>query len=129
MLTLRALVVFVALDVGLRLLGFERVYRRVVRRPGSPSSRGAAMGRQRARETFLAVQNATRLYYRRRKDCLPKALTTLLLLRRQGIAAELCFGVKKFPFSAHAWVEVLGERFDDDPRRVERYTVIHRVPC
>jgi Transglutaminase-like superfamily len=66
-------------------------------------------------------------YYRRQKDCLPKALTTFHLLRRQGIPADLCFGVKKFPFSAHTWVEAFGESLDDDPLRLQHYTVIHRV--
>jgi hypothetical protein len=68
-------------------------------------------------------------YYRRRKDCLPKALTTFYLLRRQGIPAEICFGVRKFPFAAHTWVEALGEHLDDDPSRLRHFTVIHRAAC
>ena len=127
LLTLHALIVFVALDLGFRLFGFDRVYRRLLRRPAGPERWAPADARRQGRATFVAVQRATMLYYRRRKDCLPKALTTLYLLRRQGIPTELCFGVKKFPFSAHSWIEVCGERLDDHPPRVQSYTVIHRV--
>lgn len=127
-LTLRALVAFLALDLGFRLLGFGRVYRYVLGRRPRPARWPPAEGGRRARGTFRAVQNATALYYRSREDCLPKALATFHLLRRQGIPAELCFAVTKFPFSGHAWVESYGEILDDDPERPSLYTAIHRVP-
>ena len=125
-LTLRALATFVAFDAGFRVLGFGRTFAAVRRRRpvGAPLPR--AEGLRRARATFQAVQNATMLYFRRRQDCLPKALGTWHLLRRQGIAADLCVGVAKFPFRAHSWVEFQGEVLDDDPARVSKYTVLHR---
>lgn len=126
-LPLRALSTFLVLDVSFRMLGFDRVYRWIVRRAPRPADWSEDRGRLEARRTFRAVQTATRFYYRRRKDCLPKALTTFHLLRRQGLAAEICFGVRKFPFAAHSWVESFGELLDDDPPRVRQFTVIHRV--
>ncbi|HEY6324072.1 MAG TPA: lasso peptide biosynthesis B2 protein [Thermoanaerobaculia bacterium] len=125
-LTLRALATFVALDAGFRVLGFGRTFEAVRRRRPVGSRLPPAQGLRRARATFQAVQNATMLYFRRRQDCLPKALGTWHLLRRQGIAADLCFGVAKFPFRAHSWVEFQGEILDDDPARVNRYTVLQR---
>ena len=49
------------------------------------------------------------------------------LLRRQRVPAQLCFGVKKFPFAAHSWVEAYDEVLDDDPQSVRHYTVIERI--
>lgn len=126
-LTLRALFAFVLLDVGFRLLGFDRVLKLILRRRTNPAGWLPAEGKRQAENTFRAVQNATMFYYRRREDCLPKALTTFHLLRRQGIPAELCFGVRKFSFGAHSWVEAYGEPLDDDPTRLTTYTVIYRV--
>lgn len=126
-LVCRALPAFALLDLGFRFVGFERVLSLLLRRPAGRVHRDPEQGRHQAKRTFLAVQNATMLYYRRGEDCLPKALTTFHLLRRQGIPADLCFAVKKFPFAAHAWVEVYGEPLDDEPARLRRYTVLHRV--
>lgn len=126
-LTVRALAAFVLLDVGFWSLGFDRILRLVLHRPARPARRRDAEDRQQAQRTFRAVQHATMLYYRRGEDCLPKALATFHLLRRQGIPAELCFAVKKFPFAAHSWVEAYGEALDDRPARLRQYTVIHRV--
>jgi len=126
-LTLRALSTFLVLDVGFRLLGFDKVYRFIVRRRPGSALWAPEEGRLRAQRTFEAVQGATMFYYRRRKDCLPKALTTFHLLRRQGIPADLCFGVRKFPFAAHTWVESFGEPLDDNPARVRQFTIIHRA--
>jgi hypothetical protein len=126
-LTLRALFLFMVLNLSFRLLGFNRVFRLLLRRSAPGTDRTPLESRRRGQRVFQAVQTATMFYYRRQRDCLPKALTTFHLLRRQGIPAELCFGVKKFPFTAHTWVEVFGERLDDDPPRLQLYTVIHRV--
>lgn len=126
-LPLRALTTFMVLDLAFRLLGFGRVYGLLLRRHPRSAGWAPTEAKQQAKHTFQAVQTATMLYFRRRKDCLPKALTTFHLLRRQGIPADLCFGVKKFPFSAHTWVEAFGEPLDDDPPRLQHYTVIHRV--
>jgi len=128
-LTLRALAMFVLLNVCFRFMSFERVHRLFLRDRRVGASPTPADGPRLARRTFQAVQQATMLYYRRRKDCLPKAVTTFVLLARQGIPAELCFGVKKFPFSAHAWVDAYGEHLTDEPAGIKHYNVIHRVSC
>ena len=41
-------------------------------------------------------------------DCLPRSIHLARALHRSGIPADVCFGVRKFPFAAHAWVESCG---------------------
>ena len=126
-LTFRALVVFCLLDLGFKARGFERMQARLLRRAPRRADWPREAAVEQAHRTYRAVQKATRFYFRRQKDCLPKALTAFHLLRRQGIPAELCYGVKKFPFAAHSWVETHGEILDDRPARIPQYTLIHQV--
>ncbi len=113
-MTIRALVVFVLLDVGLRVFGFPRVFR-FVDRWGRRYVEAAprAVQRRGLRRTLEAVRTASRYYHRRRLNCLPRSLAIYILLRRQHVPATLRVGVKRFPFAAHAWVECLGEVIDD----------------
>lgn len=123
----QALLIFVLLDVGFFALGFPRVYRFArwwsggVRAPASSPPPHRLVER-----TMEAVRTATRYYWRRRLDCLPRALTIYVLLRRRGVPATLHIGVKRYPFGAHAWVQCLGEVLDDstDDWRHEPYTSI-----
>jgi len=76
------------------------------------------------RKTLGVVRS---LFTRGEPDCLPRSLTMTYLLRRRGVRSEICFGIQKFPFEAHAWVESEGEivsTSDDD--RIARYVVIAR---
>lgn len=56
-----------------------------------------------------------------RPRCLPRALLLAALLRRRGIAADLCLGTRiTGAFDAHAWIEMggvpVGESADLDTR-------------
>lgn len=59
-------------------------------------------------------------------DCLPRSLALASLLRRRGFDAEICFGVEKLPFRAHAWVEASGLVINDTPNYIRRFTVLGR---
>ena len=126
-LTVQAFLMFLSLDVGFRLFGFSRVYRFVLwwglRTPPPVDLPKPSRVVERTRE---AVRTATRYYWRRGLDCLPRSLTLYLLLRRKGIPATLQIGVKRYPFGAHAWVECLGEVLDETPKswRHEPYVPI-----
>lgn len=61
-----------------------------------------------------------------KEDCLPRSLALASLLRRRGIDAEICFGVEKLPFRAHAWVEASGFVVNDSPNYIRRFTVLGR---
>ena len=127
-LTARAFSLFLLIDLGLYFFGFNRVYKAFVRWTRVLRPRAAeAQEEMILEQTLASVVTATRLYYRRRKDCLPKSLTIYYLVRKQGIPAELCIGVKKFPFAGHAWVEYRGRVIDDFPKRVPLYTLLTRV--
>lgn len=113
-MTFLATLVFVGLDVGFRVLGFPRVFRLVDRLAWRRVDVAPlAVQRRKVWRISEAVRTATRYYYRRRLDCLPRALTIYVLLRLQGVPATLRIGVKRYPFGAHAWVECLGEVLDD----------------
>lgn len=108
-LTAQVLLIFFALDIGILLLGFPRVYRFVQSRRRVSDGVGSPVRRRVVVRTVEAVRTATRYYYRRRRDCLPRALTACLLLWRGGVPATLHIGVKRYPFGAHAWVECEGQ--------------------
>jgi len=114
---------FIRIDYGFKRSGFESVYRRIC----ETSTGTGVAARGEAPQIFAAVQRATAFYYRKRRDCLPKALTTLFLLRRAGHGAEICIGVRQFPFEAHAWVECGGEILDDYPPRTRAFQVLRRL--
>ena len=120
-LATQALFIFLALDLGILLFGFPDVYG-FVRSRRSASNVSGFQGRRRLIvRAVVAVQTATRYYYRRRRDCLPRALTACLLLWRLGVPATLHIGVKRYPFGAHAWVECDGRRVLGDTREDWRH--------
>lgn len=129
LLTTRALALFACLNLGFKLLPFERVYEWFIRRATRPALEdGDPVAQRRViLASFAAVRKATRFYYRKQKDCLPRALVTFYLIRRRGIPATLIFGVKKFPFGGHTWVESQDLVLDESPGRVKSYTPIKQV--
>jgi hypothetical protein len=57
-------------------------------------------------------------------------MRTLLLaraLRYQGIPCDICFGVRKVPFNAHAWVELDGSALNDSASTLANLSVVLRV--
>jgi hypothetical protein len=70
--------------------------------------------------------SSRRLLMQGKDDCLPRSLALTAALRRLGVDADICFGVRKSPFSAHAWVETSGTVINETTERVEPYTIIAR---
>lgn len=124
---LRVLVFFLGIDLGFWALGFDRVFRWVARGGKRPLRPPEDVPQTEVDAVFSAVERANRLYYRSRLDCLPRALATYRFLRLRGIPAELCLGVKKYPFAGHAWVEYGGRVLDEIPARVPQYTLLKRL--
>ena len=126
LLTSRALLLFLFIDAGLYFFGFDRVYQRALAGGGRVKHGSDSIQDEHVERAVTAVQLATRLYYRNRLDCLPKALTLFLLLKNKA-QVDFCLGVKKFPFAGHAWIEYRGMVIGDSPKRVRAYTVLSRA--
>jgi Transglutaminase-like superfamily/Coenzyme PQQ synthesis protein D (PqqD) len=117
-----AYLILVAVDIALRLLGFGKVYRWLDHLPSGRHRADAA----RAGRIAAAVDGAASMYFTR-AWCLQRSLVTLILLRTRGWPAQLVLGVRRMPFTAHAWVELAGRVVNDDPRVRRRFTVLqHR---
>lgn len=127
-LTLQMLVFFVRLDLAFRFFGFERSRAWVMKKSaGSPLRPTDRRMDELVTRTYRAVVAATAFYYRQRRDCLPRALAIYHFLRAKGAPVELRIGVKKFPVSAHAWVEYRGQVVDISPNIARRYVEMKRV--
>ena len=123
--------------VMLRLVRAFRWSRAALRRHG-PAWAVAQVQRVRVPESApadaeRALYMIARSYYASRRlirqgqeDCLPRSLALVRVLRAAGIDAELCFGVRKFPFLAHAWVEANGRAVNDVPARLKAFAVLAR---
>lgn len=57
--------------------------------------------------------------------CLQRAVCTVRLLRRHGIAARLVIGYRPSPFFSHAWVEVDGRVVYGSPAYQKRLRLLH----
>ncbi|MEG9437798.1 lasso peptide biosynthesis B2 protein [Edaphobacter sp. HDX4] len=58
--------------------------------------------------------------------CLQRSAAATLLLRSQGLKAELVIGAQLLPFRSHAWVEIDGYVVNDKPYVSEIYSVLQR---
>lgn len=103
-------------------LGFSAAYEEAARTPVSSGPVGlpAALGAFARAENFFHMRKAP-------QDCLPRSLALFRFLRRCGIPAEHRIGVRRFPFGAHAWVEVDGRIVHDRPDQPRLFTTIARI--
>lgn len=118
-----------ALGVLVKLAGFHRSVRIAWwfadRMPEPPSETRTpfVLAETRAQE-IKAV--AERIPYEFK--CLPQSMLLAMLMRRRGIAADLCLGVKlEEPFEAHAWLEVEGAPVNQG-ETLAGFRCLHRVP-
>lgn len=123
-LLLRAAVALAAVDLSLRVVGYQRTRRWLRKGP-----RGAAAHPDRAiRRTARAVDAAARRHLYP-MTCLRRALVLQHELRRLGVETDLQLGVRRAGdgLEAHAWLERDGQpvRELDDPR--ESYRALERA--
>jgi hypothetical protein len=93
----------VAFDLLLLVCNFTTLHRIVrtwkVSRKQAPSN---------AAETVCDAVNRACSWYPKQALCLQRSSVTTCLLRNCGVSAQMVIGAQKFPFKAHAWVEVNG---------------------
>ena len=129
-LIMRAWLRLLMIDCRLKFTGFESVQNWIVKaarleanhKNGIASSVPWVID-----EVSRVVQIASKFYYRIRRDCLPAGMLAFYLMRRRGLPVELCIGVRKFPFKAHAWVELEGHIVFTTPADVAKYKVIMKM--
>jgi transglutaminase superfamily protein/coenzyme PQQ synthesis protein D (PqqD) len=78
-------------------------------------------------ERTVKAFRALRLPYRAgSQDCLLRSLQLARALAQVGIKADICFGVRQDPFSAHAWVEAEGQLVSDPENRLGEIVLVAR---
>ena len=102
-LVLRALYAIARYDVVLRLWGSGRILRQM--RQQSTAAKHGSQNPERA--ICDAVLLASCLYWKP-VLCLQRSVCTALLLRRDGVSAQVVIGFRPSPFFCHAWVEIEG---------------------
>ncbi|HKI01248.1 MAG TPA: lasso peptide biosynthesis B2 protein [Thermoanaerobaculia bacterium] len=112
----RAWIVLLAADWGLRLLPFARLERLL-----APALREKREEKAVARLVWATAAAARHHLYPMR--CLPRALCLRWLLGRHGIEADLRIGVarREALLDAHAWVERQGRPLGEDPGVADRF--------
>ena len=126
-LLIEALALLPLLSLGMRLLGLRRLHGTLAGlapAPG-PAAAGGSAGLSQARAVATLVQRAAR-HSPLGSTCLTRSLVLWWLLRRRGIAGEVCMGVAKeaAQFQAHAWVEYQGTVLNDDDQVRQRFAVL-----
>ena len=116
-LLLQALLLLPLVHALLALSGYRRLVRFIqekisVRPSKEPLTQDEKIQRASATALIVSIAAAYGLY---RASCLRRSLVLLILLRRQGISAQLCFGARRNTqaLEAHAWVEVDGVVVND----------------
>jgi len=112
--------------LSLATLGFPAT-RRLFLRPKRIDVPGAEVDPHQQASIQRAVRKTAAVFYRRRPDCLPRAITMFYLLKHRGLEAHFCLGVRTNPFSAHAWVECAGQVLADSPGEVLPFRPITRL--
>jgi len=100
--------------IGLRLFGFPRWQKVLLRFSGNPQSPSPFSLEESKRLANLATATARRFFLR--TNCLEQSLVIWFLLRRRGVSPSLRFGGRKAgdQFEAHAWVECEGVVLNDE---------------
>lgn len=119
--TVRALVTLTYVGTIMRLYGFARCHR--LARKCAVAARVPTD--ETVERTCRAVDRAG-IFYPKKAWCLQRSVTTVCLLRRRGVPAQLVIGARRMPFHAHAWVEVDGVVINDPPEIRSGSVVLER---
>ena len=111
--------------LALRIIGFRRLKTALatlapLQETGLPRSTDSLMERAIVTEKIVRVAAWHGFY---RSNCLHQSLVLWWLLRWQGLASQLRFGVNKDEgkFKAHAWIEILGTPLNESEDVYQRY--------
>jgi hypothetical protein len=100
---LRALCEIFRYEVILSSCGVGRILSQLKRQPVNTMPTSPEL-----EEAICDAVHIATCFYWKPVLCLQRAVCTVRLLRRYGIAAQLVIGYRPSPFFSHAWVEVDG---------------------
>jgi hypothetical protein len=131
---IKSIFVLQSMALGLRIFGFNRLYRRIIQwslPAESNSTTTAPFSMNEAIYVGRLVAIANRRIRPLMVPCLPESLTVLWLLRKRSIPAVMRLGVRKRDDSldAHAWVEYAGEVVSGDPNMPSAYAPVDLHPA
>ncbi len=109
-------------DLALRLKGFTHLYHAIAQHPIGPVTAPDRI----VIDVREAVDRACAIYPRQAL-CLQRSAAATWLLRDYGVPATLVVGARKYPFRAHAWVEVDGTVVNDKRGVKDYYQELDRL--
>jgi len=118
---IRVLILFAAIDIYLKLVGFNSLLTRVQRYPTKLSSSRSDV------VSNIAALDQAQIYYPKKQMCLQRSVALTMLLRAKGHAAQMVIGAQPYPAKAHAWVEVDNQVIGDSLRIKSLYHELFRV--
>jgi hypothetical protein len=74
-------------------------------------------------DRICSAVNYACAWYPKQARCLQRSFVTTRMLRKHGIPAQMLLGAQKFPFKAHAWVEVNGRVINENSDVRSTYAV------
>lgn len=107
-------------EVGIRSGGAGRILSQLRLQPVAAKPTGRELEQALCDAVLLAT-----CFYWKPVLCLQRAVCTVRLLRRHGIAARLVIGYRPSPFFSHAWVEVNGRVVYGSPAYQKRLRLLH----
>jgi Transglutaminase-like superfamily len=120
-LILQSFVGLAVFDVVVTVAGFTRVH---------AIARRFALARRRSRHSDERIVQAVAeacVWYPKDALCLQRSWVASLLLRRNGIPAQIVIGCRPAPLTSHAWVEVNGRIVNDLPQYQKHFHVLDRL--
>jgi hypothetical protein len=115
-----ALYELVRYEVSVRLRGSGPILSQLRLQPVAAKPAGGELEQALCDAVLLAT-----CFYWKPVLCLQRAVCTVRLLRRHGIAARLVIGYRPSPFFSHAWVEVDGRVVYGSPAYQKRLRPLH----
>ncbi len=107
-------------EVNIRLRGSGRNLSQLRLQPVAAKPAGRELEQALCDAVLLAT-----CFYWKPVLCLQRAVCTVRLLRKHGIAARLVIGYRPSPFFSHAWVEVDGRVVYGSPAYQKRLRLLH----
>ncbi|MGF7047627.1 hypothetical protein J2T13_002132 [Paenibacillus sp. DS2015] len=117
------------IDLGLQVVGFEKLFKRHVKRYPleSPNVQKVKEIHQIEEEinNLLMTIDYVCTVYPRTAQCMHRSFLGYQYLRKKyHLPVELVVGVRKMPFRAHAWLMLNGHNINEDSQYTDQFQII-----